>query len=80
MGNRRGRELFEQWVLFSEGLLLPERWPLAVPILGSSKGRPAARGSRTPDLLITNQLLYLLSYSGARQRICPARGLGLLWR
>jgi hypothetical protein len=36
----------------------------------------AARGSRTPDLLITNQLLYLLSYSGIRQRIRPIHESG----
>lgn len=33
----------------------------------------AARGSRTPDLLITNQLLFLLSYSGICAPASPMR-------
>ena len=36
----------------------------------------AARGSRTPDLLITNQLLYLLSYSGTLYRRVPIHETG----
>ncbi len=48
----------------------------------------AARGTRTPDLLITNQLLYQLSYGGAaafhtrrrRLRQEPFCGAGGVWR
>ena len=29
----------------------------------------ADRGTRTPDLLITNQLLYLLSYAGLERTL-----------
>jgi hypothetical protein len=32
-------------------------------------------GTRTPDLLITNQLLYRLSYPGGREAECIANGL-----
>ena len=34
----------------------------------------AGRGSRTPDLRITNALLYQLSYTGVFARREPARG------
>jgi hypothetical protein len=34
----------------------------------------AGDGTRTRDLLITNQLLYQLSYAGRQQRILPRRG------
>ncbi len=70
-GDHPGTDLFERRVLFSLGLLLLGCGPPAISALGSSGGKAAARGSRTPDLLITNQLLYLLSYSGIQCGTTP---------
>ena len=44
-------------------------WPLGnSPILNFYRLLGAGRRTRTPDLLITNQLLYQLSYTGGSNR------------
>ena len=45
-------------------------WILIRAVFGSSSG--AARGIRTPDPLITNEVLYQLSYCGEPARHVPA--------
>lgn len=45
----------------ASGFTVRPHWPLGhLSIFGASEG------TRTPDLLITNQLLYQLSYAGVR--------------
>ena len=52
------------------------RYRVSLPVVERASIRPlyppAARESRTPDLLITNQPLYLLSYGGTVKEI-PGR-------
>jgi hypothetical protein len=78
-----GREGFEPPKRFRSGFTARPIWPLwNLPTrssLSSNRGtaslhRPdkASEGIRTPDPLITNQPLYLLSYAGAFSRR-PAR-------
>ena len=43
---------------------------------GGGEGYGAARGNRTPDPIITNDVLYQLSYCGAHARALRSAGAG----
>ena len=60
------------WILTTEGIAsrftVCPLWPLGKSPLLSCCLNGAGRRTRTPDLLITNQLLYQLSYTGGSNR------------